>query len=157
MAPFNPGTGGTIESASIEDALVKILYLYKYLGSSSGGEIRQLSLILDDANNLLTYQGSIEGEISVTESGQIQIKATQYLQFPFNPGTGGTLKANSFGSALVELLYRYRDAEKAIPLEDRKLNLVFNETTNRIEFSGSIGMTITQIDATEYIGSAVGY
>lgn len=80
MAAFLPGTGGTLKSTTVEDAVVEIVFLVRALEQTlSDPSARKLSVMIDTVGETITFSGSLGFSSSLSSNGKPLLEATEYL------------------------------------------------------------------------------
>ena len=117
MSTFNNG-GGTLKSITKPAALLEIAHLTNEAERSASTvdvTLDNVTINDDTGARTVTIAATLPVGSTTNASGQIVVSATNYLGgSPFNPGTGGEIKASSFPASLLEMAQFLAVSEQAV-------------------------------------------
>ena len=138
MAAFNPGTGGTLLSTSLEAAIVELAEASQGLDDALVTPTNNIGIVYDSDASIATIGLALPVTIS-TSGGQLSYTATDFLSGSvFAPGTGGDLSATTYPGALLELATLLQSAEAGDADADNNVNITVDSDAGVATFTGSI-------------------
>ena len=139
MASFNPGTGGTLKSTSIEAA---------FLECAEYVQDPETALNLNNVNvtyNSDALNATINATIPVTSTigtgGAVTYSAVNALSDTFLPG-GGDLGATHGYAALMELAYLLQEAESGLTTPINNISVTINDENRTATIAANMPITI---------------
>lgn len=153
MATITPGTGGTCKSSTAEGQLQEILSYICLRQAQTANNPGGVTNVTGSHNQqTLTFAGTYRFTVNhaINGSGQLLLTAEPYLVGTnFQPGTGGTFKANTPEGYALEVLMYLQNLERNPSLNPQNRNFIsgsYNSDTGRYEGSYSVPV-IYSVDA----------
>jgi len=122
MAVFNPGTGGTLKSTTLERvSLEASMNLQNSETTTSGSKI---AVNFFTGDNTVSIQAALPFTTTFM-NGQVALTPTDYVGVPFANG-GGDLQATTLPGAVLELFQRLQNTEKAQTDAGNKVQITYD-------------------------------
>jgi hypothetical protein len=126
MATFAPGTGGTLKSVTLEQAIIELSERSQSLDEALTTPTGNLGIVYNANGNTCTLGHIIPISSSVV-GGKPTFTATNFLTgSTFTPGTGGDLVSVNYPAALLELAHLMQAAEEAEPTADNNVQVTYD-------------------------------
>ncbi|MDJ0735381.1 MAG: hypothetical protein QNJ47_15210 [Nostocaceae cyanobacterium] len=109
MATFNPGTGGTLISTTVEAAFLEACQLLQ--NAEVNTEVDNIAVNYFTGDNAVTVTGTFPLVQSLSSSGESIFTTTDFIDFTFANG-GGDLNSNSLPKTVLELAQKLQILEK---------------------------------------------
>lgn len=141
MAIFNPGTGGTLKSTTLEAIATEVAFaLQNEERSRTTPEVTfsNIAVSFFTGDNVVTIQAVLPFTTSFV-NGQVALTAVDYINAPFTKG--GDLQASTLPEAVLEIFQRLQNAEKSQPNAGDKVQISYNTETALATINAQLPVT----------------
>lgn len=161
MAAFDPGTGGTLKSTTLEDAFLEGFQLLNAAEAALANNPGLTSMNFDTDAGIATMTASLPVATSVAADGSINVAAftTGYVTNAFNPGSpAGDVASTTLLGAVIEMAQLLQATENTQQADDN-VQVSIDGNTGRFSITAALPITLgvnstsgkVEITATEYL------